>query len=196
MKIRTLSLLGLLCALVLASCSNENTIPKEPTYLRPNFPPSTLVNYQGDCGYRFKISSLYTIKDVIDNTGNKTCHKDFDLGPLQATMHFTFIEMDKPLSAYLNFAMSKVDEHKVLASGIKTTEFYYDKNRVFGNLFLIEGNVATPIQFYFTDSTRHFASGIVYFNAKPNYDSLRPSIEYLSKDLQKMIGSFEWNSSN
>ena len=35
-------------------------------------------------------------------------------------------------------------------------------------------------------------SGVVYFNSSPNYDSLRPSLEYLKVDLLQMVNSFKW----
>jgi hypothetical protein len=32
----------------------------------------------------------------------------------------------------------------------------------------------------------------VYFNARPNYDSLRPSLDYLKKDLLHLMNTFQW----
>ena len=54
------------------------------------------------------------------------------------------------------------------------------------------GNAASPIQFYVTDSTRHFINGSVYFNVKPNYDSILPAVNYLEKDIKTFIGTLKW----
>jgi len=52
--------------------------------------------------------------------------------------------------------------------------------------------VATPLQFYLTDSTRNFVRGSLYFNFIPNNDSMRPVINYLKEDVKHIISTFEW----
>jgi gliding motility-associated lipoprotein GldD len=167
-------------------------VPKPPTYLKNNFPAHTYIKKQENCGYSFDLNKLYTIKNVYDSSKKITCHKDIDLGPLNGVIHFSYIEMDKPLSVYVNYSNDKVDEHKLKATAIIDKRFIRSKDRVFGTFFELQGNVASPFHFYLTDSTTKFASGIVYFNSVPNYDSLRPSLEYLKVDLLKMIETFTW----
>lgn len=178
--------------LVFTSCDNETPIPKPPTYLRADFPDHSYVKFDDACPYRFDISSLYKISAVSNQDGSATCHKDIFLGPLNGTIHFSYIPMEKSLAEYVNFAINKVDEHKVKATAIEDTNFIRRDAKVFGTLFEIQGDVASPFQFYLTDSTSRFVSGVVYFNASPRYDSLKPSLDYLKKDLYRMIESFEW----
>jgi gliding motility-associated lipoprotein GldD len=59
-------------------------------------------------------------------------------------------------------------------------------------MFEIEGNAASNLQFYLTDSTHNFIRGALYFYAKPNYDSLAPVIDFLKKDVEHMITTFKW----
>jgi gliding motility-associated lipoprotein GldD len=66
------------------------------------------------------------------------------------------------------------------------------KDRVFGTFFELQGDVATPFQFYLTDSTDHFIYCEVLFNSTPNYDSLIPTLEYLKKDLDQLLETFKW----
>jgi len=56
----------------------------------------------------------------------------------------------------------------------------------------LKGNVASQSQFYVTDSTRHFLSGALYFETKPNYDSILPAINYIQKDMMHLIESLRW----
>jgi len=63
---------------------------------------------------------------------------------------------------------------------------------VYGSIFEVTGNAASPIQFHVTDSSRHFLTGAVYFNIQPNYDSIRPAINHLQQDIIRMIESLEW----
>jgi gliding motility-associated lipoprotein GldD len=101
--------------------------------------------------------------------------------------------MKEPLATYVNFSNDKVDEHKVKATAINDTQIIDKKNKVYGVLFELQGDVASPFQFYLTDSVSKFVSGVVYFNCKPNYDSLKPSLDYLKNDLLKLANSFKWN---
>lgn len=178
-------------ALLLFSCKSELTIPKPPTYLRMDLPEHSYVKYKSSCGYEFDASSIYKVKDVYDSVGI-TCHKDIELGKLNGVIHFSFIDMKEPLATYVNFANDKVDEHKLKATAIDDQLILHPENKVFGTFFELQGDVASPFQFYLTDSTSKFISGVVYFNVRPNYDSLKPSLDYLKVDLLKMVNSFKW----
>lgn len=175
-----------------SSCNDAITIPKPPTYLRLNLPEHEYVLFSEDCPYEFETAKIFKIRAVTDEKGKSTCHKDIDLGQLNGVIHFSYIVMEKPLADYVNFAINKVDEHKVKATAIEDTNFIRPADDVFGTFFELQGDVASPFQFYLTDSTNRFVSGVVYLNSAPNYDSLRPSLEYLKQDLYKMMSSFKW----
>lgn len=178
--------------LLVTSCGGEEiVIPKPPTYLRLNLPKHTYANYSDDCPYSFDVSSLFKVEKVSEK-GVQTCHKDIQLGALNGIIHFSYIDMVEPLSVYVNYSNDKVDEHKIKATSIEDVKILRPEDRVFGTFFELKGDVATPFQFYLTDSTSRFVSGVVYFNCVPNYDSLRPSIEYLKVDLMKMVNTFKW----
>jgi gliding motility-associated lipoprotein GldD len=182
----------LLFTLAVVSCGKNTTTPKPPTFLRLDIKHQGYTNYKSECGYSFDVDKLFTVKKVVDETGTPLCHRDIDFGPLNGTLYFSYIDMEKSLKEYVDHALDKVDEHKVKASSIADTTFLYPKKKVYGTLFELKGNVASPFQFYLTDSTSKFASGVVYFNTVPNYDSLRPSLEFVKKDIVQMIETFEW----
>ena len=176
--------------LFLSSCGEETLIPKPPTYLRLELPDHVYKVNEDDCPYILTTNEMFTIKPV-DQT---SCHRDIDLGPLNGTIHLSYIDMEEPLSVYVNFVNDKVDEHKVKATGIQDSQFIDQDKRVFCTFFELQGDVASPFQFYLTDSTDRFVSGVVYFNSTPDYDSLRPSLDYLKLDIEHLISEFEWKN--
>ncbi len=176
----------------ITACSDDLSIPKPPTYLRLDLPAHSYKTYQSSCGYSFDAAKVFQIRDVVDTNGNIMCHKDIHMPNLNAVMHFSYIPMKEPLSTYVNFANDKVDEHKLKATAIEDLQIINKKNNVYGTFFELQGDVASPFQFYLTDSVQRFVSGVVYFNSRPNYDSLRPSLDYLKIDLIRMMESFKW----
>lgn len=180
-----------LCLLVTSCGDDKPLIPKPPTYLRNDFPPHTYKKLDLGCPYNFELSEAYTYNRVTEGSA-PTCHLDIDLGKLNGAMHFSYITMANPLRDYIEYSLKKVEEHEVKADEIQDQQFLFPNKKVYGTFFEIKGDVASPFQFYLTDSTTHFVSGVVYFNARPNYDSLRPSLDYLKADLIHLIETFEW----
>lgn len=186
----TFALVG---TLLLSACGEEITIPKPPTYLRLDLPDHTYSLYrEKNCNYSFEAASIFKVKDAYDQDKKLTCNKDIDLGPLNGVMYFSYISMQEPLGTYVNYAIGKVDEHKIKATAIEDKLILRPEDRVFGTFFELQGDVATPFQFYLTDSVSKFVSGVVYLNKTPKYDSLKPSLEYLKKDLDKLLETFKW----
>ena len=56
----------------------------------------------------------------------------------------------------------------------------------YGMVYEIEGNAASPVQFYITDNKKHFLRGAAYFSVKPNYDSILPAAFYLKKTFKSL----------
>ena len=181
--------------MVIGACSDTIPIPKPPTYLRLNLPEHSYKTYEEErCNFKFDLAEVYQISDV--KAGQEiSCNKDINLGPLNGMLYFSVIEMDKPLSVYINHAIDKVDEHKIMASAIEDFNIIRPKDRVFGTFFELQGDVASPFQFYLTDSVSRFVSGVVYLNKAPKYDSLKPSLDYLKVDLNQLVNTFNWNES-
>lgn len=191
MKKNILILLPLI-ALFIACGDNSIPVPKPPTYLRLELPEHSYQTFSDpNCPYTFEIPAMYQVK-AVSQEGQPTCHKDIDLGPLNGQVHFSYIDMTEPLSVYVNYANDKVGDHKLKATAINDERIMRPEDRVFGTFFQLEGDVAAPFHFYMTDSTSRFVSGVVYFNTVPNYDSLKPTLDYLEVDLKHLMNSFKW----
>jgi gliding motility-associated lipoprotein GldD len=56
----------------------------------------------------------------------------------------------------------------------------------------LDGELATPFQFFTTDSSTHFLRGAVYLNTAMKNDSLEPVIRYLKEDAIHLIQTLRW----
>lgn len=63
---------------------------------------------------------------------------------------------------------------------------------MYGVVFNVEGPVASSYQFFVTDSTRNFLRGALYFNTQARPDSLAPVMEFMRKDLDRMVETLKW----
>ena len=79
------------------------------------------------------------------------------------------------------------------AAGIRTQQFDFKEQRVSGVMYNLQGPVASPIQFFATDSSTHFLRGSLYFDHSPNPDSLQPSLAHIEKDIVHLIETLAWN---
>jgi gliding motility-associated lipoprotein GldD len=91
-------------------------------------------------------------------------------------------------------ARSLAYKHTVKADAIDERIFSNSEKKVYGVLYDIRGNSASSIQFFLTDSTKHYIRGALYFRVEPNKDSLAPAVDFFTKDVIEFIESFEWKT--
>lgn len=175
---------------LLFACKEEIPVPKPPTYLRLEIPASVYRDYTDSCGFSFEMPETFSIKSGTVN--DSMCNRVIDLGPLNGSLFLYYWDVNKPLSFYINNANDEVGNHKLKATSIYDSQIRRNKDRVFGTKFELQGNVATPFQFYLTDSTDRFIFAEVLFNSSPNYDSLKPTLDHFHKDLDKILETFQW----
>lgn len=65
-------------------------------------------------------------------------------------------------------------------------------NGIQGVFFNAQGNAASPMQFFVSDSTKRFLRGSVYYDASPNADSTAPVTRFLYPELQHLINTLKW----
>ena len=83
-------------------------------------------------------------------------------------------------------------KHTIKANSIIENYYENDTTKVYGVLFKISGNAASPVQFFITDSVKNFLRGALYFNNIPNYDSIMPVADYVQEDIERLIESMHW----
>lgn len=181
-----------LILVILFSCDEEQLIPKPPTYLRLELPEPSYIDYKDECGYIFKLNTNYSVEKAPIENEEINCHRRIQLGKLNGTLFFRYINMIEPVSFYINNSIDEVEMHQVKATNIRDKKIIRGNDRVFGTVFELEGDVATPFQFYLTDSVEKFIYAEILFNSRPNYDSLKPSLDYLKRDLDTLLTTFKW----
>jgi hypothetical protein len=100
--------------------------------------------------------------------------------------------LNNDLAKHIEDSRELAVKHQVKASGLDEEVLINDSARVYGLLYDISGNSASAIQFYITDSTKHFLRGSLYFNCPPNIDSLKIVIDYIRTDIMHLIKTFKW----
>jgi gliding motility-associated lipoprotein GldD len=84
-------------------------------------------------------------------------------------------------------------KHSIKADAINERIFVNPQKKVYGTIYLIDGNAASPVQFYLTDSAQNFLRGALYIREVPNIDSLRPVIDFLTPDVIRLIETTKWS---
>lgn len=173
-------------AISLISCAKD-PVPKPSGELRLEYPESKYAKFEKDCHYTFEFSDFAAIEDA-----KKPCWFYLNYPEMKGKVFITYFPIKGDLQAHIKEAEKMVYEHTVKASSIDTKSFEYPEKRVFGNFYELKGQSASNLQFYITDSTRHFVTAYLYFNSRPKPDSLAPAVEYVKKDMQHLIDTFEW----
>jgi gliding motility-associated lipoprotein GldD len=175
----------------MVSCKQEKDIPKPIGYFRIDLPERNYELFNDDCPYTFELPN-YAIAFNKPNTPPEKCMKNIFFPRFNATIYITYIPLENNFYEASKFSQDIVYEHRTMASGIKEQEYIdYDK-KVYGNAYTLEGDVACNFLFYLTDSTNHYFAGSMYFETKPNYDSLQPVIDFLREDVMHLIETFHW----
>lgn len=176
---------------VLASCSNPSA-PKPRGYFRVTFPEKVYSVYDDPAlPYRFSMPRYCVMEKEVSRTGEKYWSNIVYPG-LNAKIHLTFSFADGNLDTLIEDSHTLAYKHTVKADAIEKIAYYNDSSQVYGLLYNLKGNVASPVQFYLTDSVRNFLRGSLYFNSAPNKDSLLPSVEFVREDIKHIFETLEW----
>ncbi len=167
------------------ACGNE-TLPKPKGYLSLDYAKNTYKELPIKRPYSFQISSEAIAKEAKNNW------LKIHYPNLKASIDLTYREIDDNLEELLVESEKLVFKHTVKAASISSKDFENLNAKVYGSIYEITGNSASQIQFHATDSVRHFIKGALYFYAKPNYDSIFPAVDYVKKDIVKLMETLVW----
>jgi gliding motility-associated lipoprotein GldD len=176
--------------LVMISCQRSYT-PKPRGFLRIDFPEKSYVRFDSTCPFSF-LHPVYSriVPDTDDYS--EPCWMNIEFPSFDGKIHISYKHVNDNLFEYVEDSRSLAYKHTVKADAIKETVYTDPEDHVYGILYDIKGNAASSIQFYLTDSNQHFLRGSLYFNVRPDKDSLAPVIAYFREDIIQLIESFEW----
>ncbi|WP_163707937.1 gliding motility lipoprotein GldD [Mangrovibacterium lignilyticum] len=185
-------LVFILIAFIFFTACNESYIPKPRGYFRINFPEKSFHLSDQKLPYSFEIADYSKIaysKDARSNTEwvNVVTPKN------KADLHLTYLTLFGDLNHHIEESRKLAYDHTIKADAINEKLFLNPAENVYGTIYYIEGNAASPLQFYLTDSTTHFLRGAFYIREIPNIDSIQPVIDFLEPDVIHLIETFRWN---
>lgn len=185
------SVLIVICVLFLTSCEEEYS-PKPRGYFRVDLPEHNYKLFDPEnCPYSFDINKQAFI-DKSRTRDTEPCWVNVHYPRFKSTIHISYKKVNNDLKKYLEDSRTLVYKHTVKASDIQEKLIINDSAKVYGLAYFLEGNTASSMQFYLTDSTNHFLRGALYFNAAPNPDSIAPVQEFIRQDIVHFIESFRW----
>ncbi len=183
-------LLFLLIALAPISCKKKYT-PKPKAYYRIEFPEKKYLNWNTDFPYCFDLLSTAKIeKDKSE--GAEKYWLNIQYPEYRATIHLSYKNIDNNLENYLEDSRKLAYKHSIVADAIAEQVYINGDEKVYGMIYRIKGNAASSVQFVATDSTNHFLRGALYFREHPNQDSLTPVIQFIDKDIVRLMESLKW----
>lgn len=183
-KISVLILLALLMA-----CKEEYD-PKPKGYFRIDLPQAEYQAFDQDCPYQFE----YNRQANLSEKG--PCWFDIRYPRLKATLQLTYKAVeDDNLDTLLAEGHRLAYKHTVKADGIQEKLYLNEEQSVYGLFYRLQGDAATSMQFFVTDSSDHFLRGVLYYYATPNADSLQPVNQFMQGELIHLIESLKWENS-
>ena len=194
MKKGTLLYIGvILCSILLGACGhkNEQIAPKPKGYFRIELPKAEYTLLDTTLPFTMEISK--NAQAVITPKDSGKIWIDLQYPQFAAELKMTYFPMHGNLRDRMVQEREMVQFHYVKADDVEYSIISDPDSRMFGQIYDIEGSdVATPFQFWVSDSSYHFLRGSLYFNFPPNNDSIQPVIDYLRNDLLQMVNTLQW----
>lgn len=178
------------------ACTSETVnTPKPRGYFRIDFPEKKYQIFNGNCPFSFEYP-VYANMSVDQERNAQPCWNNLNFPQFNAKLHLTYYDVfsEKAYNEMTEGARALAMKHTVKANAIDQKFINYPDKKVYGVYYAIEGNTASSVQFFLTDSAKHYFRGALYFNERPQYDSLQPVIKFIKKDIDKMIETFKWKN--
>lgn len=186
-------LVALAIVLIPVSCDREaNYLPKPRGYFRIDLPEKGYTKVDTIERYSFECPQ-YALVTPDPYSPNEKNWINIEMPTFKGSIHLTHKIINDNLGEYLEDVHTMVVKHLQKANGVRDSLIVNEERQVYGMFIEMDGKgVATPMQFYLTDSTKNFVRGALYFNFLPNNDSMQPVINFIREDIDHMIKTFEW----
>ncbi len=179
-----------LFAVIFAACGRQ---PKalDYGYFRIDLPEAKYHAFDGNLPYTFELSDYAKVTPIDE----EPYWLNIDYQDWNATVHCSYKSLKtNNLNKAIEDARTLVYKHTIRADAISEEYFENAAERTFGVLYNIEGNAASSLQFFMTDSVNHFVRGSLYFNNVPNADSIAPVNAFIAEDVRHLMETLRWKS--
>jgi gliding motility-associated lipoprotein GldD len=181
-----------LAVIIIAASCNETYTPKPRGYFRISLPQKNYIKFDSSFPYAFDYPD-YTLLTPDYQSPNKKLWLNIEYPIFKGSLHLSYSPIHGNLVNFLEDSRSLVLKHIPKASAINDSMISIPGHHVYGMIYRIQGaGVASPTQFFLTDSSNHFLRGALYFNIRPNNDSLAPVIEFINQDIDHFIKTLAW----
>ncbi len=179
--------------LFVACSGNHDYSPKPRGYYRIVFPEKSYRPYEAACPFTFQYPK-YAVIEPDRKPDAKPCWLNMQFPQFNGTLHLSYehIFSKSEFNELVEDAHKLSFKHTIKATSIDQGIIHYPDRKVYGIYYTIEGNAASSVQFYLTDSTKNYIRGALYFNTEPRLDSIQPVLDFVKKDVDLMIKSFRW----
>jgi gliding motility-associated lipoprotein GldD len=198
---RFFTLLSILILVI--SCTEERIpIPKPRLFPKVTYPERNYLSFDKNyCAFTFDYPDYMVFEQdtlLVNQSTKHACWFTMNIPILNGTVHFTYTDISGDSADYKLFRVIEdsytlSEKHNQKATGRVINPYLNRKKKTFGITYSVGGNVASPYHFVLTDSLEHAVWSSLYFNSKPNADSMAPILAFVKEDLEKMIETFEWN---
>ena len=178
---------------ILLSCTTNYT-PKPKGLLRIEPPVAQYVIFDdARLPYSFSFSRQAIIELPQADADSNAYLINIDYPDFNAKIYCSYIAItSQTLNHYIEDCRKLAG--RVVRNANAITEKYYENtdNDVYGTLFIIKGESASPVQFMLTDSAKHFFRGALYYKYKTDTDSIAPITDFIKNDITELIQTFYW----
>jgi gliding motility-associated lipoprotein GldD len=179
------------------SCKDVD-VPKPKGYFRIDLPQKQYLLFNGSVEKNSNLPLAFEYPAY----GKLSTKTDFNSEPgwfniefprYKARIYLTYKDINKDLGMLMEQTYKmNVKNHIAKADAINEKVFNNHEEKVYGILYDLKGNTASAVQFYATDSVKHFLRGSLYFSAEPDADSLAPVIDFFREDIIHFLETLKW----
>ena len=176
------------------SCVGTVSTPKPRGFYRIDLPEASYRDFSlVELPYSFNVSQLVTVElPPVETSGTWV---NLAYPSLNVRIYCSYQKMTPTTLSVLEEESRELVSRNATKADVITEQTYENQDiHVYGTLFRIDGETASPVQFLLTDSATHFFRGALYYECRPNVDSLAPVTKYLAEDVIELIQSFQWKS--
>jgi gliding motility-associated lipoprotein GldD len=185
----------LITLLIISSGCRHTTVPKPKGYFRIDLPEKRYILFDGpdrELPFYFEYP-VYGNLSFNHEYANEPGWFNIEFPSYKASLYLTYKDIHKDFATLMEETYTmNVKNHISKADAINDKAFANDAEKVYAVLYDLKGNTASAVQFYATDSIKHYLRGSLYFSAEPDADSLAPVINFFRDDIIHLIETLKW----
>ncbi len=171
---------------------SASSVPKPRGYFRIALPEQAYRMYESVCPLKLEVSAAAQMEIFRDRQSVDSCWFNIYYPKYNARVHCTYMPVGGRLPQLIDDAYGFAAKHEMKASALRRTLIEDTLRDVHGIIYDIEGDAASNVQFFLTDSTNHFLRGALYFFNAPNPDSIQPVLEFVRADIDRLAQTLKW----